>query len=356
MSFIFPLAMITVFFLSWFFYLFFRRPHSLWLGLSFTVSFFFVILTLVLILFTVLGTEGLFMRFVAPFAFIFLLFLILLFSLLLFIVPITSGIRLIKREGFSLSHTLSVAFGIFYFSYLVIAPILVNKSPLASNLYSFSSAIVFYFAFLLFLYTLSSLLNIFPHHKKNYDYILVLGSGLIEGRVPPLLGSRMDKALAYGKKHQSTSTYVFSGGKGVDETRPEGEAMEEYALNKGLPQSHIIAETLSTSTKENIQFSYSLMMNHYQENKGKGEPSVLVVTSRYHVFRALLLAKKQGHRWEGLGAKTKFYYSLNGFLREFIAYVTITKKIHLFFCILIVINALFFSQHMQSFIFSFLQK
>ncbi|RKJ43199.1 hypothetical protein D7X33_35300, partial [Butyricicoccus sp. 1XD8-22] len=54
----------------------------------------------------------------------------------------------------------------------------------------------------------------------------------------------------------------------------------------------------------------------------------IVVTTSYHVFRALLLAKQQGLKCVGFGAKTKWYFTLNALIREFIGYLSLTWKQH----------------------------
>jgi uncharacterized SAM-binding protein YcdF (DUF218 family) len=58
-------------------------------------------------------------------------------------------------------------------------------------------------------------------------------------------------------------------------------------------------------------------------------PKVAFATTNYHVFRAGLLAAEQGVRMEGVGGKTKRYFWLNAFIREFIATMVSQKKIHL---------------------------
>ena len=58
----------------------------------------------------------------------------------------------------------------------------------------------------------------------------------------------------------------------------------------------------------------------------KPNSTFCIVTNSYHVYRALVLAKRQGLQCIGYGAKTKWYFTLNAFIREFIAYLVITKK------------------------------
>ena len=51
-----------------------------------------------------------------------------------------------------------------------------------------------------------------------------------------------------------------------------------------------------------------------------------LVTNYYHVFRALLWARRQAIPCIGYGAKTKFYFSLNAFIREFVGYLVMSRK------------------------------
>ena len=57
---------------------------------------------------------------------------------------------------------------------------------------------------------------------------------------------------------------------------------------------------------------------------------IVIVTTAYHVFRALILAKQQGIKCVGFGAKTKWYFTLNALIREFAGYLRLTWKRHIF--------------------------
>lgn len=58
------------------------------------------------------------------------------------------------------------------------------------------------------------------------------------------------------------------------------------------------------------------------------KPKIAIVTTAYHVFRALILARKQGMKCVGFGAKTKWYFTLNALIREFVGYLSLTWKRH----------------------------
>ena len=58
----------------------------------------------------------------------------------------------------------------------------------------------------------------------------------------------------------------------------------------------------------------------------KGKEKFAVVTSSYHVMRALLIARRLGLHCIGYGAGTKLYFSINAILREYVGYVRDTRK------------------------------
>lgn len=171
-----------------------------------------------------------------------------------------------------------------------------------------------------FSYTVASLLNLVNPFAKPLDYIIVLGAGLNGEEVTPLLASRIDKGIAIYQKNQG-SKLIMSGGQGADEVISEAQAMTNYALKQGVPLYDILLENQSTNTKENIRFSVAMM----EEDKKQ----FAIVTNHYHLFRALLFARQEGVKCIGYGAKTKFYFSLNAFIREFIGYLTMSWKWHL---------------------------
>ena len=59
------------------------------------------------------------------------------------------------------------------------------------------------------------------------------------------------------------------------------------------------------------------------------EPKIAFSTTNYHVFRAGIFATEQGIKAEGIGSKTKQYFFINAFVREFIATLVSEKKSHI---------------------------
>ena len=114
----------------------------------------------------------------------------------------------------------------------------------------------------------------------------------------------------------------MSGGKGSDEIISEADAMKNYLLESGIDDGRILTETKSQSTTENIRFSVELI-KQVNENA-----QIAFSTTNYHVFRAGNIAWDQGIDMEGIGAKTRSYFWINAFIREFIATLTAEKKKH----------------------------
>jgi len=143
--------------------------------------------------------------------------------------------------------------------------------------------------------------------KSNADYMIVLGAQVRKTTITRVLKARLDSAYEYLAENENTKVIV-SGGKGPDEDISEAEAMRAYLVEKGIAEERIIMEDKSTDTAQNIEFSKKLM----EENK-----SVVIVTSGFHLYRGLGIAKKQGiEQVEGLGASTVPFLVVNYYVRE----------------------------------------
>ncbi|HFI0095200.1 TPA: YdcF family protein [Streptococcus suis] len=233
-----------------------------------------------------------------------------------------NGFQILKREGVHLHNFLSMGLAVALTFYLFFAPFVVQS---LSDI-SFFNMVFIYVGFLVsyaiiisMLYTTSSFINLVNLFPGKLDYVVVLGAGLIGDKVTPLLASRIEKGIAIYQKHPG-SKLIMSGGQGPDELMAEGQAMANYAFEQGIPAEDIVIENQSTNTEENLKFSYALM---------KPGSRFALVTNYYHVFRALLLAQQLKIKCIGYGAKTRFYFSLNAFIREFVGYVVMSRKAHL---------------------------
>ena len=260
---------------------------------------------------------------------------VLVFPAVFIVTLFIEGIRVIRHEGLKPANLLTMLFSVLLFLYLAVWPVIggLEKGRLGTKLYVLISLSAVYVLALMAVYLLSAALNLF-HWKKRRgaDYIIVLGAGVIGTKVTPLLAARIDKGIEL-LRYNPDAKLILSGGQGPGEDIAEGEAMARYAEQKDAGPENIIVEGRSASTEENLLFSRELME--------KSRPKVIVVTTAYHVFRALLLAKKQGMDCVGFGAKTKWYFTLNALIREFAGYLSLTWKRHVAVAVLIFILSVF---------------
>lgn len=243
---------------------------------------------------------------------------ILVFVFLLIIIFLYNGIKILIKEGTKWTNFLSLGTGIAIILLIFAYPVLgrSTSAPWFRFIYLFLSMSIFYIIFIMVMYTLTSWLNLININTKKLNYVVVLGAGLLGKKVTPLLASRINRGIEIYHKNPG-SKLIMSGGQGPDEEIPESHAMAAYAEEHGVPKSDIIIEDRSKTTNQNLKFSHQLM---------KPNSTFCIVTNSYHVYRALVLAKRQGLQCIGYGAKTKWYFTLNAFIREFIAYLVITKK------------------------------
>lgn len=315
---------LTLFFIAIFLANMYFERRTVWSGVTFGLA---GLLTLLYLL-TFLETSSLNKSF--PWLSSFTHVLVLILGLLLLAGPLIfeltflyNGIKILRREGFSLKNALALGIALAVPLYLFFFPDLIkflNLPPLLAWIPAYIGIVFLYLVVQASLYTLASLINLINIPRRQLDYIIVLRAGLIGKEVTPLLASRINKAISLHKKYPN-SKLIMSGGQGADEVISEAEAMTNYALKQGLSAENIILEDRATNTDENIRFSYLLMT--------KPKPTFAIVTNSYHLFRALLIARKEKLACIGYGAASKFYFSLNAFVREFIAYLVMTRKWHI---------------------------
>lgn len=125
--------------------------------------------------------------------------------------------------------------------------------------------------------------------QGNERAIIVLGAGLRGEEPSGMLARRLDAALEVWQENPD-AVLVVSGGQGPDEVIPEGQAMQQYLLRKGVPEEKILVEDKSTSTQENFRFSIRLL----EEAGISASEPVAFSTSDFHCWRAAQYARKEG--------------------------------------------------------------
>ncbi|NLI90513.1 MAG: YdcF family protein [Epulopiscium sp.] len=253
------------------------------------------------------------------------------------IILFTTGRTLVKKEGLSMAHVLSILFGSGIIASSFILPFFANRIKYKGllALMGFFITVYSYFVIGFIIFLTSALIYNLWYEKKDKDYLIVLGAGLSGDKVTPLLASRIDRAIkfynAQKERGAKAPKIIMSGGKGPDEIVSEALAMRNYAIENNVAEEDIIMEDMSTSTEENLVFSSKMII----EDSNNPNSKVLFITSNYHVLRAGILAKSLGLNYNGLGSSTKFYYYVSAIIREYIALINMNKKLNIKFAIII---------------------
>ncbi|MGN0065270.1 MAG: YdcF family protein [Nocardioides sp.] len=231
---------------------------------------------------------------------------------------VANGVAMWRRESRSLGNLLSGLAGLGMIGLVVVLALLGWVEPgsstaeivvVATDVFLVGAAAYLGSCFLVFL--VSALAYRRVPRSFRASHVIVLGSGLIGSRVPPLLAARLDKAVEVAAAQDPPAVIIPSGGQGADEDVAEGVAMAEHLRSRGVEPERILVEDRARTTRENLLLSRALMPDPYAP--------VLVVTTSYHVFRTALLTRQLGMDARVHGARTAAYYVPSAFLREWVA-------------------------------------
>ena len=133
--------------------------------------------------------------------------------------------------------------------------------------------------------------------KDNYsnltdiDCIIVLGAKIWGDRPSPMLEDRLLQAIELYENNVSAKI-IMSGDHGTKEY-DEVNAMKDFAIEKGIPSENIFMDHAGFSTYESI----------YRAKEIFGAKKIVVVTQKYHLFRALYIANQLGIEAYGVGSR-----------------------------------------------------
>lgn len=241
---------------------------------------------------------------------------------------IRNGFQMVRREGRRLGNLLSLLAGIVLLALPVVAVLLVaTLHPVGIG----TAALAFFLSAQVGLSFLTFLVFTVVYARRaprsGADAVVVLGSGLVKGRVSPLLASRLDRGGRAWADQGSALPMVPSGGQGPDEPRAEAEAMAEYLVERGVPPGQVLPEDRSRTTEENLRFSRAVVDAALPEGRESGH--LLVATNNYHAPRAALLSRRVGVDADVVGGDTAGYYVPSAYLREFLAVMVMNRRTQL---------------------------
>ncbi len=138
--------------------------------------------------------------------------------------------------------------------------------------------------------------NISGLPSKKTDCILILGAGLRNGYPSPMLQERLD--LGARLYHAGASDKILVSGDNSRKDYNEVQAMEDYLVDKhGVPREDIVRDHAGFSTYESMVRAKEIFC----------VDSAIVVTQRYHLFRASYIASRMGIETYGADAHRTDY-------------------------------------------------
>ena len=148
---------------------------------------------------------------------------------------------------------------------------------------------------------------------EGADYLIVLGAQ-VNGTVPSLmLHARLEAALGYLERNPDC-TAVLSGAQGPGESITEAESMRRWLEHRGVAPERLLLEEASHDTIQNLQNSFRLIDGDGMD----GAPRICVVSNEFHLQRARLISRLEGHSVETLSGPTpRADLVICYFIREF---------------------------------------
>lgn len=121
---------------------------------------------------------------------------------------------------------------------------------------------------------------------REVDAIIILGAAQFNGRPTDVFAARLQHGLdLYNEGY--APWIIVTGGKQEGDAFTEADTAETWLINRGVPESAILKETVGRDTWQNLQGA-----------RDAGEPhdieTVLIVSDGFHLFRAERMANAVG--------------------------------------------------------------
>ena len=130
---------------------------------------------------------------------------------------------------------------------------------------------------------------------ENIDCIIVLGAGILGDKPSPMLEDRLKEAVSL--YNQNVSSKIIMSGDHGKEDYDEVNIMKEYAIEQGVASEDIFMDHAGFSTYESMYRAKEV----FEANK------IVIVTQKYHLYRALYIAKQLGIEAYGVNSDPRKY-------------------------------------------------
>ena len=130
---------------------------------------------------------------------------------------------------------------------------------------------------------------------EDIDCIIVLGAGIWGDKPSPMLEDRLKEAISL--YNQNVSSKIIMSGDHGKEDYDEVNIMKEYAIEQGVASEDIFMDHAGFSTYESMYRAKEV----FEANK------IVIVTQKYHLYRALYIAKQLGIEAYGVNSNPRKY-------------------------------------------------
>lgn len=137
--------------------------------------------------------------------------------------------------------------------------------------------------------------NVEKDKLSDIDCILILGAGIRNDKPSPMLEDRLNEGIKLYKEGIAPKI-IMSGDHGRKDY-DEVNIMKEYAIDQGVLSEDIFMDHAGFSTYESI----------YRAKKIFNVNKIVVVTQKYHLYRALYIANKLGVEAYGVNSDPRRY-------------------------------------------------
>lgn len=147
-------------------------------------------------------------------------------------------------------------------------------------------------------YSSRYILSTEEYKKADVDCVMVLGAGVNGDKPSDMLEERLNVGI---KVYNSgcTDRLLMTGDHGRTEY-DEVNIMKGYAINTGIPAQNIFMDHAGFSTYESM----------YRARDVFDVKSLIIVTQKYHLYRAVYNARQLGLEAYGVAADGQYYYGL----------------------------------------------
>jgi len=140
------------------------------------------------------------------------------------------------------------------------------------------------------IYKTRNYINGIEEVNEKYDVALVLGCSVLKNNQPSkMLKDRLDMGIELYNKNKVSKILISGDHK---DTYSEVEVMHKYLLDHNINEDDILIDYEGYSTSESL-------INYKENYKNK---KVLIVTQKYHLYRALYISSKLDLNATGINA------------------------------------------------------